>query len=70
MYFHDESKRVIFIRWLDDGAPIKAKMCYQRSKGATKSLKDGVHGLYEATERSDLDEARMAKEAEGGMYEM
>merc|ERR1719217_2053531 len=59
------ANKLIFVAWSDDNASIKPKMLYASSKDALKKTLSGINEEYQATDRSDLDEADIKKKAGG-----
>ena len=57
------TNKLIFVAWSDDNASIKPKMLYASSKDALKKTLSGINEEYQATDRSDLDEADIKKKA-------
>merc|ERR1712146_846322 len=57
------ANKLIFISWSDDNASVKPKMLYASSKDALKKALTGINEEYQATDRSDLDEAEIKKKA-------
>ena len=57
------ANKLIFVAWSDDNASVKPKMLYASSKDALKKTLTGINEEYQATDRSDLDEAEIKKKA-------